>query len=61
MVLARLVTLAVALFAIYKFIAYLGREWVKADINEELDQENEVMDETIKASHKVDNNKLEEK
>ena len=40
MILIRLLLFGVALFLIYKLMLYVGKEWRKADINEEIDEKN---------------------
>lgn len=54
----KIIVFAVSVFIAYKFISYLVKQWKTVDINERVDEKNELMEETIKASNKVDKKKI---
>lgn len=49
--------LAIFLFLGYKWVNYLIKKWRAVDIHKDVDEKKDLMDETIKASHKVDEEK----
>lgn len=58
MIVARLLMFLLFIFVAYKVVKFIEKQFLKENINSEIDKKKSIMEETIEASKKIDKDEI---